>query len=169
MFLSWVGPRSATGEIEPALDLPVGVLGKANRAGRGDAFQPRGDVDPIAHQIAVALLDDVAEMNADAENDAAILGHAGVALDHGILNFDRAAHGVDDAAEFNESAVPGALDDPPVMHGDGRIDQIAAQRPQPRQDAIFVRAGEPAIADHIRAKIAASFRVSLMAAPPPPH
>ena len=38
------------------------------------------------------------------------------------------------------------------MHGDGRIDQIAAQRPQPRQDAILVRAGEPAVADHIRAK-----------------
>ena len=29
------------------------------------------------------------------------------------------------------------------------IDQIAAQRPQPRQDAILVRAGEPAIADDV--------------------
>ena len=30
------------------------------------------------------------------------------------------------------------------------IDQIAAQRPQPRQNAILVRAREPAIADHVR-------------------
>ena len=30
------------------------------------------------------------------------------------------------------------------------IDQIAAQRPQPRQRAILVRAGEPAVADDIR-------------------
>ena len=29
------------------------------------------------------------------------------------------------------------------------IDQIAAQRPQPRQRAILVGAGEPAVADHV--------------------
>ena len=47
------------------------------------------------------------------------------------------------------SAVAGALDDAAVMRGDRGIDQIAAQRPQPRQGAIFVRAGEPAVADDI--------------------
>ena len=78
--------------------------------------------------------------------------HAGVALDHGVLHFDRAAHRVDDAAELDDAAVAGALDDAAMMHGDGGIDQIAAQRPQPRQSSIFVRAGEPAIADHIRDK-----------------
>ena len=77
-------------------------------------------------------------------------GSAGVALDHAVLHLDGAAHGVDHAAELDESSVAGALDDAPVMHGDGRIDQIAAQRPQPRQGAILVRAGEPAVADHIR-------------------
>ena len=120
MFLSCVGPRSVTARSSRALHLPIGVLGKADRARLGDPFQPRGDVDAVAHQVAVALLDDVAEMNADAEDDAAILGHAGVALDHGVLNFDRAAHGVDDAAELDDRAVAGALDDAPVMHGDGR-------------------------------------------------
>ena len=115
-------------------------------------FEPRGDIDAVAHQVAVALLDHVAEMNADAELDAAIRRHAGVALDHAVLHFDRAAHGVDDAAELDDDAVAGALDDAPVMHGDGRIDEIAAQRPQPRQDAILVRAGEPAVADDVRDK-----------------
>ena len=91
-------------------------------------------------------------------------GHAGVALDHAVLHFDRAAHGVDDAAELDDAAVAGALDDAPVMHGDRWIDQIAAQRPEPRQDAILVRAREPAIADDVRAtRIAAIFRVSLIA------
>ena len=136
-------------EIEPPLDLPIGVLGQADRAGLGDALQPRGDIDAVAHQIAVALLDDVAEMNADAELDAALGRHAGVALDHAVLHLDRAAHRVDHAAELDEAAVAGALDDAPVMHGDGGIDQIAAQRPQPRQRAILVRAGEPAVADHV--------------------
>ena len=90
------------GEIEPPLHLAIGVLGQTDRARFGDAFQSRGDIDAVAHQVAVALLDDVAEMNADPEDDAAILGHAGVALDHGVLHFDRAAHGVDDAAELDD-------------------------------------------------------------------
>ena len=111
MFLSCGRAEIGDGEIEPPLHLPVGVLGKTDRAGLGDALQSRGDIDAVAHQIAVALLDDVAEMNADAEDDAAILGHAGVALDHRVLNFDGAAHGVDDAAELDDRAVAGALDD----------------------------------------------------------
>ena len=102
------------GEIEPALDLPIGVLGKTDRARRGDALQSRRDVDAVAHQVAVALLDDVAEMNADAELDAAIGGHADVALDHPVLNLDRAAHRVDHAAELDDSAVAGALDERPI-------------------------------------------------------
>src|SRR5271170_4303814 len=142
MFLSWVGPRSVTARSSRPFTWAVGVLGQTDRARFGDAFQPRGDVDAVAHQIAVALLDDVAQMNADPEDDAAILGHAGVALDHGVLNFDGAAHGVDDAAELDDRAVAGALDDAPIVHGDGGVNQIAAQRPEPRQDAILVRAGE---------------------------
>ena len=67
-----------------------------------------------------------------------------------VLHLDGAAHRVDHAAELDEAAVAGALDDAPMMHGDGRVDQIAAQRPQPRQCAILVRAREPAVADHIR-------------------
>ena len=35
------------------------------------------------------------------------------------------------------------------MRGDGGIDQIAAQPPQPRERAILIRAREPAIADDI--------------------
>ena len=40
----------------------------------------------------------------------------------------RAAHRVDDAAELDDAAIAGALDDAPMMHGDRGIDQIAAQR-----------------------------------------
>ena len=106
-------------EIEPPLDLAIGVLGETDRAGLGDPLQPRGDIDAVAHQIAVGLLDDVAEMNADAELDAALGRHAGVALDEAVLHLDGAAHGVDHAAELDEAAVAGALDDAPVMRGDG--------------------------------------------------
>ena len=47
------------------------------------------------------------------------------------------------------TSVAGALDHASVVHGDCRIDQVAAERPQPRQRAILVRAREPAVADHV--------------------
>jgi hypothetical protein len=56
---------------------------------------------------------------------------------------------VDNAAKLDENFVSGAFDDVAVVHCDSRIDQIAAQRPQPRQRAFFVRAGEPTITGHI--------------------
>ena len=107
-------------EIEPPLHLPIGLLGETNRARLGGAFQTRGDVDALAHEVAVGLLDDVAEMDADAELDAAIVRHADVALDHAGLKLDRAAHRVDHAAKFGEKPVAGALDDAPAVAGDRR-------------------------------------------------
>jgi hypothetical protein len=140
----------AGGDVEPSLDLTIGVLGKADRARLGDALQSRGDVDAVAHEVAVALFDDVAQMNADAEVDALVRGHARVADGHGVLDFDCAAHRVDHTAEFDDEPVAGALDDAAVVHDDGRIDQIAAQPPQARKGSVLVGAGEPAIPDDIR-------------------
>jgi hypothetical protein len=37
-----------------------------------------------------------------------------------------------------------------MMHGDGWVDEIAPQRPEPRQDSILVCAGESAVADDVR-------------------
>src|SRR5208337_1476845 len=119
-------------QIEPTLDLMIGVLGKADTARVANALEPRGDVDAIAHEIAVALLDHIAKMNAYAELDAAFRRHAGVAIDHAVLHFDRATHGVDHATELDEAAVAGALDDAAVMRGDSGIKQVAPQPPEPR-------------------------------------
>jgi hypothetical protein len=57
---------------------------------------------------------------------------------------------VHDAAELDDAAVAGALDDAAAMHGDCGVDQVAAQRAQSGQSSIFVHASESAIADHIR-------------------
>ena len=88
-------------------------------------------------------------MNADAEFDAALGRQAGVALGHAVLNLDRATDGVDHAAEFDEAAVAGALDDAAVMSGDGGIDEVAAEATKPRKSSVFVAPGEPAVADNI--------------------
>ena len=59
-------------------------------------------------------------MDADAKFDALVGRDPSVALDHRRLDFNGAAHRVDDAAELDDAAVAGALDDAAVMHGDGR-------------------------------------------------
>ena len=106
--------------------MPVGLLGETDRPGLADAFEPSRDIDPVAHEIAVALLDNVAKMDADAKLDALVGRHASVALDDGSLHLDCAAHGVDHAAELDDAAVAGALDNAAVVGGDGGVDEIAA-------------------------------------------
>ena len=106
--------------------------------GLGDTFQSRGNIDAVAHQVAVALLDHIAEMDADAELDATLGRKAGVALDHAVLHLDGAAHGIHHAAELDEAAVAGALHYAAMMRGDGGIDQIAPQPAQPRQRPLLV-------------------------------
>jgi hypothetical protein len=66
------------------------------------------------------------------------------ALDETALNLNRAADRIDDAAELDYRAAACALDDPAVMDGDHRIDEIAAQGAQARKRPVLVSADEPA-------------------------
>ena len=141
--------KIADRELQPRAHLPISVFGETDAAGHGDALEARGDIDAVAHEIAVALLNDVPDMNADAELDPPVLRHARVALNHAALHFDRAAHGVDHAAELDQGAVAGALHHPACMDGDRRVDQIAAQGPKARQRAVLVRAGKPREPDDV--------------------
>jgi hypothetical protein len=131
-------------DVEPGLDLPVGAFRERDRAGLGDSLQPRGDIDAVAHQVTVALLDYIANMNANPEFDTAILRYAGVAADHRVLHCYGAAHGINHAAELDESSVARSFEHTPVMYGDCRIDEIAAQSSQPRQGTILINARQPA-------------------------
>ena len=88
-------------------------------------------------------------MDADAELDTLVRRDTRVAFDHGDLDFDRAAHGVDHAAELGDEPVAGAFDDAAVMRGDCGIDEIATEAPQARQGAILVRRGESAVTDNV--------------------
>jgi hypothetical protein len=81
--------------------LPIGVLGKADTAGLGIALQACGDVDAVAHQVAIGLLDHVAEMNTNAEFDAVLGCQACIAHRHSVLHFNRAAHGFNDAPKLD--------------------------------------------------------------------
>jgi hypothetical protein len=74
------GAEVAHLQIESRLNLTIGVLREADATGLGDPFEPRGDVYPIAHEIAVALLDHVAEMDADAILDSLFWWQTSVAF-----------------------------------------------------------------------------------------
>ena len=114
--------------VEPAAHLAVGVLGEADRARTGDPFEPRGDVDAVAHQVAVALLDNIAEMDADAKFDA--LSGGNPALRSTIpLCTSIAQRTASTTLRNSMMSVGGAFDNAAMMQGDGRVDQVAAQRP----------------------------------------
>ena len=111
--------------------------------------KPRSDVNAVAHQVAVIFLDDIAKVDAYPEFDTAVFRRAGVPLHHAVLNFDSAVDGVDDAPKLNQHAITGALDYATVVNGDCRIDQVATEGAQTRQDTVLVRAGQSAVANHI--------------------
>src|SRR5271165_5215491 len=88
-------------------------------------------------------------MDADAKLDSAIRRQPGVALHQSVLHLDGAPHRIDDAAKFDQNAVARALNHPAVMNRNDRVDQVASERAQPRQDAILVGAGKPREADDV--------------------
>ena len=97
--------------------------GNADAARLGQRFQPRRDIDAVAENVA-ALGDHVAEVDADAKPNAAVLGEIQIAVGHRALDFGGAAHRIDDAGEFRQHAVADGLDDAAVMLADLRIDQL---------------------------------------------
>ena len=72
------------------------------------------------------------------------------------------------AAELDDAAVAGALDDAAVMDRDRGVDQIASQRPEPRERAIFIGAGKPAVSDDVGDQDRNQLAVSLIPPATPP-
>jgi hypothetical protein len=70
-------------------------------------------------------------VNADAKFDPAFGREFGGTFPQAGLQFPGALQRIDGAAELGQQAVTGSLDDPAVMGGHGRIDQLAADRPEP--------------------------------------
>src|SRR5262249_50204956 len=95
---------------------------------------------------------DVAEIDADAKFDPLPLGDVGVARGHAVLHVDCAAHRFDRACELGEHAVAGGLDQPPLMLGDFRLDQLAPVRPEPVDRAFLVGPDEPRVTRDVRSE-----------------
>jgi hypothetical protein len=129
---------------QPVANLIMNRIGNEHPAGIGQGFDPCRDVDAIAVKV-VALDDHVAEIDADAQLDAALCRDPSVPLGHHLLHRDCAAHRVDDAGKFHEHAVAGGLDYAAMVLGDSRIEELAAQRLETFERPFLVRSHQPRI------------------------
>ena len=134
--------------VELAAHLPIGIVGYADAAGLGDTFEPGGNVDAVAVNIAF-FDDDVANMNADAELDALVLRHGCVTLDHAVLNFNSTARSVYGACELNQDTIASPLDDAAAMIGDLRFQEFEPMSIKPRQCAFLVGSHQTAVAGDV--------------------
>src|SRR5262249_33949711 len=95
-------------------DLLLHTARKTDFARPGHALQPHSHDHAIAIEIA-AVNDDVAQVYADTQDDSAVLRQLFAGISHLLLQFDRAGHRVDGAAELDEHPVTHNLDNAAVM------------------------------------------------------
>ena len=115
------------GERKLVADLLVGAARDAEASRLAQGLESCRDVYAVAEYI-VAIDNDVADIDADAENDPPVLWHCVVSADHAALDADSAPDRIDYAGELDQHPVASRLHDSAVMPGDGRIDQHAAMR-----------------------------------------
>src|SRR5262249_18034806 len=115
-------------DVELAAHLPLGVIREANAAGLGHSLEARRHIHAIAEDVS-AVENDVTDIDADAELDALVGRQILVAFAHAALNVEGATERVHDAAELDQHAVAGGLDDPPAVLGNAGIENDAQMLP----------------------------------------
>ena len=135
-------------DIEPAFGILLHAGRHADAARLGQALEAGGHVHAVAEDV-VVLDDDVADMHADAELDALVLGHLGIAGGHPALHVDGTTDGIDDAGELGQQPVARRLDQSSVMLGELGIEQKGAMGLQLPDRAFLVGAHQPAVAGDI--------------------
>ncbi len=134
--------------IELIAHLVAGCARDTDAARISQGLNPRGHVHPVAVDV-VALNDHIAQIDADPEFDAPLLGHTGITLSHAALDRDGAFHRIDDAAEFDQGAIAHQLDDTPTVAFDLGVDEFGPVRLQGIERTDLVLAHQAAVADHV--------------------
>ena len=120
----------------------------ANASGLSEPLETGRNVDAVAVNC-IGLANDVADMDADAELDAALRRHVGVARGHAALNIHRTTYGIHHADELNDHPVAGGIDDAPTMPGDFGINQFFAVCLELAKRALLVGTHQPAVSSDI--------------------
>ena len=122
--------------------------GDTDAAGLGQTFEPRRHVDAVAIDV-VTIDDDIADIDAVAEDQSLVLGTIGVPARYCRLHFGRKLHRFDGAGELHQHAVAGRLDHAPAMFGNHGIDQLAAQCVELGERPLLVGLHQPRVAGQI--------------------
>ena len=111
--------------LELRLERPAHLVehlpGDADATRLRDTLEPGRDVDAVTVDPGL-VVDDVAQVDADAEEHAARLGYPLVAGRHDGLDLDRALGRVDHAGELGQDAVARGVDDAAAVAADQRQD-----------------------------------------------
>ena len=102
----------AQGEL--AHDLLVDRGRDTDAAVRRDRFQPHRHVDGVTHQI-VAAFHDVAEVDADAQDELVVRAGRCIGRAHRLLDLEGGAHRLDRAHELRQEAIARQLEDAAAM------------------------------------------------------
>jgi hypothetical protein len=109
------------GKVETVAHLVVDRLRDEDAPRLGEPFEPCRDVDAVAVNPGL-VVDDVPEVDADAEQHPTMLGHFLVAHRHNVLDLDCALSRADHAGELGEDAIAGRVDDAAAMAAHQRQD-----------------------------------------------
>ena len=115
----------------------------------GQPFEPGGDVHPVAVEIAVGLVDDVAEVDADPEAEALGVRDLPLPLHHATLDADGALDGLDGAGELAQRAVAHQLDDAAAVLGQEWLDQLPVVRLEALERASLVALHQARVTGHV--------------------
>jgi hypothetical protein len=147
-ILKFLGAEIVITDRQPAIDLLIYLARNANPARKGDSFEARRDVHPVAKNVAV-FNNDVTDIDADPKLDATLRQHVYIAGGHSPLHRYGALHRVHHAGELDEHAVAGCFYDPAVVLDDRGVNQRVPVRLQLRQRTLFINSHESAIASYI--------------------
>jgi hypothetical protein len=126
----------------------IGGAGDAKAARLTDGFEPRSDINAVAQNI-LAVDQQVAEIDADAVENASGLGNVRIAFGHLLLHANRALDRRDDRRKLQQHAVAHRLDEPAAESANDRRRRLA-MRPHCARRPGLVLAHQARVADDVR-------------------
>ena len=126
-----LGPMLAAVDVGIVVPQPGDVAYRArdgDPARFGQHLDAFGQIDAVAEDIVTCLVDDdLAEMNADAEQEALLLGETLVELRHALLDVDRHLDGGSRRAELGEHGVARTVNQRAAGTFNGRLPDLVAR------------------------------------------
>ena len=109
-------PKIVKCRFKPTRDSIVHVARYDDPARRRFRLQPGRHIHAVPIKV-VAVHDQIAEMQANPEHNAGVLGLLAVCLAHRLLELDGRTNGVHGAGELCQCAIPGQFDQSPAVTG----------------------------------------------------